>query len=136
MNYKSEVYAGKVDMKYNVVTDIPVYLGEIEFSSLKEAFVKTIRMYNKNARKHIYHPQFKFNGRVYYCWEYGDGSKKTRSGKYTEYWVLAKCRTGKGWALFETGPRVTNPYFMLIKKSRVNMKDAKKYVESLESVIG
>lgn len=123
---KSRVYAGKVDPYYNVVTEDSIYLGEIEFNSVKEAFVKTIRLYNKNARRHIYNPQFRFDGRQWYCWEYGSQSKTGRG--YTHYWVLTMTVKGKGLALFETGPKGLHDVYV-IPKSKVNLRDAVKYIE-------
>ena len=49
----SEVWAGKVDTRYNVRTDTAVCIGKIEFNSLPEAFIKTLRLYNKNANRHL-----------------------------------------------------------------------------------
>lgn len=123
--YKSEVWAGKV--QNNEVTEIPVYLGMIEFSTIPEAFVKTIRMYNKNAKRHIYNPQFTFKNRQYYCWSYG--SKNTNRG-YTRVWALDRCVVGKGVSLWQTGPQPSSQgqYFMTIPKSKVNLPDAVKYV--------
>lgn len=124
---KSEVWAGKVDVRKGEVTDIPVYLGEIEFSSLKEAFIKTIRMYNKNAAKHIYNPQFRFEGRPYFCWEYGVPSKNGMG--WMKCWALDKCRKGNGVALYSKGPSSMDGYYMTVPKSKVNLKDAVKYVK-------
>ena len=123
--YKSEVWAGEVDR--HVATRTPVYLGAIEFSTIPEAFVKTIRMYNKNVKKHIYSPQFTFKNRQYVCRE--EGYENT-NGRYTWFWVLDRCVVGKGVSLWQSGPQPSSQgqFFMIIPKSKVNLPNAVKYV--------
>lgn len=127
MAYKSKVYAGKVDPVHKVVTDDALYLGEIEFSSLADGFVKTIRLYNKNARKHLYNPQFSFKGYTHICSEIGNKSKTGRG--YTHYWYLWKMSKGAEMPVTWGSPgKILEDYMMFIPKRHVNDKDALKYV--------
>lgn len=131
--YKSEVWAGKVDSYYNVVTDEAVCLGKIEYRNGAEAFIKTLRLYNKNANRHLYDPQFIFRGRVYVCGQYGEPSKTGRG--YTHYWVLHRTNAKSMPVTFSMygageGPVKTTEQFVLsIPKSKVNSPDWRKYLE-------
>lgn len=128
----SEVWAGKVNTYYHEVTDEAIRLGQIEFSDLAEGFVKTLRMYNKNASKHIYDPQFVFNGKVYTCSEYGIPSKTGRGT--TNYWSLEKTsatRMPVTWGMFGNGLgniRVMEGYVLTIPKSKVNDRNWRNYI--------
>lgn len=129
----SEVWAGKINTHYSVVTDKAVCLGKIEFTSLPEAFIKTLRLYNKNASKHLYHPQFIFRGRVYVCSESGTPSKTGRG--HTQYWDLGKTNAKKmpvTFNMYGTGKdsvKVTEHFVLSIPKSKVNSPDWGKYLE-------
>ena len=122
----SEVWAGKVDPYYNVVTEKAICLGTIEFNSLAEAFVKTIRLYNKNARKHLYDPQFIFRGKVYICSGIGLQSKTGRG--YTNYWTTGKISASKMPVTWGMKWKWIEEYALWIPKSKVNERDAVKYV--------
>ena len=132
-NYKSPVYATKVNNYYRVVTNETIYLGEITFSTLKEGFLKAIRLYNKNAKRNITSPAFIFRGSIYWVDEYGIPSKNGRG--YTWYWELSKVNTrwvkvDMGMAtVIEKGGAVTDSYYMIIPKSKVNQPDAIKYIK-------
>ena len=131
--YKSPVYATKVNNYYRVVTDETLYLGEITFSSLKEGFLKAIRLYNKNAKRNIASPQFIFRGSVYWIDGIGDPSKKGKG--ITWYWELSRVKSK--WVKVDMGMATvigrggadTDPYLMYIPKSKVNSPDAMKYIE-------
>ena len=132
--YKSPVYATKVNNYYRVVTDESVYLGEITFSSLKEGFLKAIRLYNKNAKRNIASPAFIFRGSVYWVDEYGIPSKNGRGN--TWYWELTKVyskwvKVDMGMAtVIGKGGADTDPYSnMKIPKSKINLPNAMKYIE-------
>ena len=131
--YKSKVYAGKVDTYTNTVTDETVCLGEIEFSNPSEGFIKTIRLYNKNANRHLYSPQFMFKGRILICDEYGEKSKTGRGT--TRYWTLGAVKIGPkmpvtwhDFAIRKTAKMEYN-YLMWIPKRKVKDKDALRYIE-------
>lgn len=129
----SEVWAGKVNTRYKVVTDEAVCLGKIEFASFPEAFIKTLRLYNKNANRHLYDPQFVFKGRVYVCSESGKPSKTGRG--YTYYWDVGETNAKKMPVTFSMygagkGPvKTTKQYILSIPKSKVNSPDWRRYLE-------
>ena len=129
----SEVWAGKVDPHYNVVTDEAVCLGKIEFTTFPEAFIKTLRLYNKNANRHLYDPQFMFKGKVYVCEYYGEPSKTGRG--YTRYWCVNGTNAKKMPVTFSMygvgkGPiRTTNQFILMIPKSKVNDPNWRSYLE-------
>lgn len=131
----SKVWAGKVDTYNRVVTDDAICLGMIEFDSLPEAFIKTLRLYNKNASKHLYDPQFMFKGKVYVCEYYGEQSKTGRG--YTRYWTLASTTATKMPVTFSDYEpvkaggkvRIKDSYLLLIPKSKVNDRNWMKYIE-------
>ena len=130
--YKSPVYATKVNNYYRVVTDETLYLGEITFSSLKEGFLKAIRLYNKNAKRNITSPQFIFRGYVYMVGDYGNPTKRGT----TWYWDLSRVKSK--WYKVDSGMLVginrggvdADNYLMVIPKSKVNSPDAMKYIET------
>lgn len=125
----SEVWAGKVDHMAHVVTDNAVRLGQIEFNSLAEAFIKTIRMYNKNAFKHLYGPQFIYRGYVYMCGYYGEPSKSGRGT--THYWTLTKTSGTKmpvTFGMYEKGVKTLEAFVYFIPKSKVNDRNWSKYI--------
>lgn len=130
--YKSPVYATKVDVIANVVIDDVLYLGEIQFNDLKDGFVKALKLYNKNANRHITMPSFVYRGHVYQCSEYGEQSKTGRGT--TWYWELSEVKTR--WVKVNTsvlkcinaGGISVEPYVMMIPKSKVKLPDAKRYV--------
>ncbi len=129
----SEVWAGKVNTRYNVVTDEAVCIGKIEFNSLPEAFVKTLRLYNKNANRHLYDPQFIFKGKVYTCSYLGEESRTGRGT--THYWALSKTSASSMPVTFSMYSgvggkiRMVNDYVLTIPKSKVNDRDWMKYIE-------
>ena len=126
--YKSEVWAEKVGVRYNEVTDDAICLGKIEFKDFPEAFIKTLRLYNKNANRHITHPQFIFKGRVYVCTEFGKPSKTGRG--YASYWAVGKTNAKKMPVTSTSGPvKITRDYLLTIPKSKVNSPDWRKYLE-------
>ena len=129
----SEVWAGKVDSYYNVVTDEAIRLGQIEFNNLALAFIKTLRLYNKNASKHLYDPQFIFRGRVYVCEQYGEPSKTGRG--YAHYWTLHRTNAKSmpvTFSMYGTGKgpvKTTEQFVLSIPKSKVNSPDWVDYLE-------
>ena len=129
----SEVWAEKVNTYYNEVSGKAIRLGQIEFKDLAEAFIKTLRAYNKNANKHLVFPQFIFRGRVYTCSEFG-GSSKTGRGT-TWYWTLEMTSAKElpvTWAMFGNGQgniRLIDQYVLIIPKSKVNSPDWRRYLE-------
>ena len=130
--YKSPVYATKVNNYYRVVTEETLYLGEITFSSLKEGFLKAIRLYNKNAKRNITSPQFIFRGSVYMVSDYGTPNNKGT----TWYWDLSRVKSkwykidmGMATAIDRGGVNSDN-YLMVLPKSKVNSPDAMKYIET------
>lgn len=133
MAYKSKVYAGKVNTYAHVVTDETICLGEIEFNTLNDAFIKTLRLYNKNANKHIYNPQFMYRGNIYFCDELGEPSKSGRG--YTQYWCLHKVAKGPKmpvtWFDFDQRHTATieDSYMAMIPKKKVNQVNAILYIE-------
>lgn len=130
--YKSPVYATKVNNYYKIITNETVYLGEITFSSLKEGFLKAIRLYNKNAKRNIASPQFIFRGSVYLVGSIGYPSKKGKGT--TWYWDLSRVKSK--WYKVDTGMLVGidrggvvfDPYLMFIPKSKVNLPNAMNYI--------
>lgn len=134
VTYKSPVYATKVNNYYRVLTDETLYLGEITFSSLKEGFLKAIRLYNKNAKRNISSPAFIFRGNVYWV-DISYETSKTGKG-YTQYWELTKVyskwvKVDMGMAtVIGKGGADTDPYSnMKIPKSKINLPNAMKYIE-------
>lgn len=129
----SEVWAGKVDTRYDVRTDGAVCIGKIEFDSLPEAFIKTLRLYNKNANRHLYDPQFIFKGKVYTCGYYGTESRTGRGT--TRYWTLSKTSASSMPVTFSMyngvggKVRMINDFVLTIPKSKVNNRDWMKYIE-------
>ena len=129
----SEVWAGKVDTRYNVVTDNAICLGRIEFSDLADGFIKTLRMYNKNANRHLYDPQFIYKGFVYTCDYLGLQSKTGRG--ITHYWTLSRTNAKKMPVTFSSFSGVggsvefKEQYVLMIPKSKVNIPDWKRYLE-------
>ena len=130
--YKSPVYATKVNNYYRILTDETLYLGEITFSSLKEGFLKAIRLYNKNAKRNISSPAFIFRGSVYWIDESAIPSKNGKG--YTWGWELTKVyskwvKVDMGMAtVIGRGGADTDPYTIRIPKSKVNLPDAMKYI--------
>lgn len=132
VTYKSPVYATKVNNYYKVVTDESVYLGEITFSSLKEGFVKAIRLYNKNAKRNITAPTFIFRGSVY--WINGIGYPSKQGKGTTWYWELSRVKSK--WVkadmgmltVINKGGANTDPYLMYIPKTKVNLPNAMNYI--------
>lgn len=130
--YKSPVYATKVNNYYRVVTDETLYLGEITFSSLKEGFLKAIRLYNKNAKRNITAPTFIFRGSVY--WIGGIGLPSKRGKGFTQYWELSRVKSK--WVkadmgmltVINKGGAKEDPYLMYIPKSKVNLPNAINYI--------
>ena len=126
----SEVWAEKVNNHYRVVSGKAIRLGQIEFNNLALAFIKTLRLYNKNANRHILYPQFIFRGRVYTCTEYSEPSKTGRG--HTQYWTLEKTPASKlpvTWAMFGNGRGNVRVVDMTIPKSKVNSPDWVDYLE-------
>lgn len=131
--YKSPVYATKVNNYYQVVTEDTLYLGDITFSSLKDGFIKAIRLYNKNAKRNITAPSFIYRGSVYWTSLYGESSKTGKG--ITWYWELSKVKSK--WVkadmgmltVINKGGADADSYVMVIPKSKVNLPDAIRYVE-------
>ena len=129
----SEVWAGKVDTFYNVVTDNAICLGKIEFSDLADGFVKTLRMYNKNANRHLYDPQFIYKGFVYICDYLGLPSKTGRG--VAHYWTLSKTNAKKMPVTFGSfsgaggSVELKDQYVLMIPKSKVNSPYCRQYLE-------
>lgn len=115
---KVKIYAEKVYRPANVVTDEIVYLGDVDASSLHVAFIKALRMYNKNARRGIASPFFKWGGKTYMCTEYGEVS--SRGTKWL--WSLNELNV-------KTGRFTDKQYILNIPKSKVNSPDWMKYLE-------
>lgn len=124
---KIKVYAEKVDTRYNVVTDDVLYLGEIDADTLAEAFIKTLRLYNKNAQRHIDSPMFKYRGTVYSCSYYGEKSKTGRG--YTRYWSLDIMRMAWPPKGHWDDRKIQRGYVLMIPKSKVNDRNWLKYIE-------
>lgn len=130
---RSPVYATKVNNYYQVVTEETLYLGEITFSSLKDGFLKAIRLYNRNAKRNITPPSFIFRGSVYWVGQYGESSKTGKG--LTWYWELSKVKSK--WVkvdmglltVINKGGANTNPYIMTIPKSKVNLINAIDFIE-------
>ena len=129
----SEVWAGKVNTRYNIVTDEAICLGKIEFKDFPEAFIKTFRLYNKNASKHLYDPQFIFKGNVCVCTNFGEQSKTGRG--YTDYWTVDRTNAKKMPVTFGNYSasggtvKITHDYLLVIPKSKVNSPDWRYYLE-------
>lgn len=125
----SSVYALKVNPYYNVVTEESVNLGTITFGSLKEGFVKALKMYNKNASRHITMPMFMFKGRKYVCFDVGEQSKTGRG--YTWYWYLDRMATYSVYGQFpqKNKPFCDKQYIYGIRKDKVKLPNALDYVE-------
>ena len=113
----TKVYAEKVYRPANIVLDEKVYLGEIDAIGLTDAFVKAIRLYNKNARRSIVRPFFKWKNNTYMCTEYDE----VNSRGVHRLWVLNELdvRTDK----------FTKPFIYSIPKSKVNDKNWIDYLE-------
>lgn len=130
--YKSPVYATKVNNYYRIVTNESICLGEITFETLSDGFLKAIRLFNKNANKHITSPTFVFRGYVYECTEFGQHSETGRG--ITRYWTLSK-RSKKATVDMAVGTMIEkklkfiDDYIMFIPKSKVNERNAHKYIE-------
>lgn len=128
----SEVWAGKVDTYNKVVTDEAICLGKIEFTSFPEAFIKTLRLYNKNANRHLYDPQFVFKGKVYVCTEYEESSK---TGKTIRLWYVDGTNAKRMPVTFSMygagkGPvKITHQFLLSIPKSKVNSPNWRDYLE-------
>ncbi len=116
----TKVYAEKVYRPANIVLDEKVYLGEINAIGLTDAFVKAIRLYNKNARRSIVRPFFKWRDNTYMCTEYDE----VNSRGVHRLWTLnvLDVRTDK----------FTKPYICGIPKSKVNNKNWIDYLEYRE----
>lgn len=117
---KSKVFAGKVNPFAQIVTDNAVCLGEIEFRDLEEGFIKTLRLYNQNARKHLYYPQFAYKDRIFLCIDYDDE------------WSLNEVKS-EGmpvtFGTFESKKAViTRDFIASIPKKRVKEWDAVRYI--------
>lgn len=129
----SEVWADKVDIRYNDVTDECLRLGTIEFKDFPEAFIKALRLYNKNANRHITSPQFMFNGYVYECTYYGVQSKTGRG--YTHYMTVGRTNAKKMpvtlnmWSGFGGKVSITHDYILSIPKSKINDPKWRYYLE-------
>lgn len=130
---RSPVYATKVNNYYREVTEDTMYLGDITFSSLKEGFIKAIRLYNKNANRNITAPSFIYRGSVYWTSLYGESSKTGKG--ITWYWELSKVKSkwvkadmGMGTVINKGGANA-DPYVMVIPKSKVNLINAIDYIE-------
>lgn len=129
----SDVYADKVDTRYNEVTDEVLYLGKIEFNDFQEAFIKTLRLYNKNANRHITSPQFMFRGRVYICTYIGLPSKTGRG--YTHYMTVGRTSAKKlpvtvnMWRGFGGSVYSTEDDVLSIPKSKINDPNWRRYLE-------
>ena len=115
---KVKVYAEKVYRPANVVTDEIVYLGDVDATSLHVAFIKALRMYNKNARKGIASPFFKWGGKTYMCTEYGEVGPRG----IKRFWSLNELNV-------KTQRFTDNQYILNIPKSKVNSTDWMKYLE-------
>lgn len=125
----SNVYALKINPYYHIVTEESINLGTITFGSLKEGFVKALRMYNKNASRHITMPMFMFKGRKYVCFESGIASKTGKG--YTWYWYLHRMAT---YSVYGQLPRDKRPFLdrefiYAIQKTKVKQSNALDYVE-------
>ena len=123
----SKVFAQKI---YNhQVSEDTVYLGDIEFSSLEEAFIKTIRLHNRYARKRIIFEMFTYRGRRYSIADLGLQSKNGRG--YTQYWTLDRMskKAPYPFSLDYKGKPIDEYYIMTIPKSKVNNRDWMKYIE-------
>ena len=129
----SEVWAEKIDTRYNEVINEAVCLGKIEFNDFPEAFIKALRLYNKYANRHIVDPQFMFRGRVCTCSYYGEPSKTGRG--ITHYWVVGRTNAMKMpvtmnmWAGFGGSVSTTEEFILSIPKSKVNSPDWRRYLE-------
>lgn len=129
----SEVWAEKVDVRYNEVTDDAIRLGRIEFKDFPEAFIKTLRLYNKNANRHITSPQFMFNGYVYECSYYGEQSKTGRG--ITHYMTVSRTNAKKMpvtlymWSGFGGNVSSTQDYILSIPKSKINDPNWRRYLQ-------
>lgn len=122
MTYRTDVYAQKVDYYYDVVTDEYMKIGTIEGDTLADLFIKALRLYNKNANRHITHPVFKAGRYWYGCAEYGVRSKTGRG--WTYYWSLNRMVGGMNSRYSQT-----YQYILNIPKNKVKEKDAKRYLE-------
>lgn len=129
----SEVWSMKVDPRSNEVTEECLRLGTIEFKDFPEAFIKALRLYNKNANRHITEPHFMFKGYVYECTYYGVPSKTGRG--YTHYMTVGRTNAKKMpvslnmWSGGRGGVRFTAEYILSIPKSKINDPNWKRYLE-------
>ena len=125
----SNVYALKINPYYHIVTEESINLGTITFGSLKEGFVKALKMYHKNANRHITMPMFTFKGRKYVCIDEGTQSKTGKS--YIYIWYLNRMAT---YSVYGQLPKANRPFFDIsyiceIRKDRVKLPNALDYVE-------
>lgn len=125
----SKVYALKINPYYNVITEESVSLGTISFGSLKEGFVKALKMYHKNANRHITMPMFIFKGRKYVCFDEGRPSKTGKS--YIYFWYLSRMATYSVYGELPTGnrPLCDKSWLYEIRKDKVKLPNALDYVE-------
>lgn len=125
----STVYALKINPYYKIVTEESVSLGTISFGSLKEGFVKALKMYHKNANRHIFMPMFIFKGRKYVCFDEGRPSKTGKS--YIDFWNLGRMAT---YSVYGELPKANRPFCDIpwiceIRKDKVKLPNALDYVE-------
>ena len=104
-------------------TEEKVYLGSIQFSTIKDAFLEMIAIYNKNANRHISTSlEFTHIGKKYILGMIGRGvySQGAFTGRYVKYWVLS-CWSDKS-------NKWLDEYMYWIPVSKVKDKDAMKYI--------
>ena len=103
------------------VTEEKVYLGTIQFSTIKEAFLKLIAMYNKNANRHISKMlEFTYLGKTYCLGTMGFNVDSHGRERYQKYWELS-CWSDKS-------NKWLDEYMYWIPVSKVKDKDAMKYI--------
>lgn len=124
----SEVWAETINDPYGIKR-----LGEIKFRDFPDAFIEALRMYNRNANRHITNPQFMYEGKVYVCDEHGSPSKTGKGMTY--YWSVHRTNAKKlpvtlnMWMAEGGSVRLTTQYILTIPKSKVSSPNCRQYLE-------
>lgn len=122
MVYRTKVYANEV--RYNQVRRTLYPIGQITYSSTADAFIKAVRLFNRENHGDIAFPRFKDRGHTFGIVEYGIPSK---TGKRNVYYYVLRLITEN--PAYEDGEEWSNGYVFRIPKSKINRPDAVKYME-------